>query len=93
MRVAGFMLLAQRHWPRSLGTHGWPLRCPGWVEMPSTRYSRYTRETVDRGTLNDRTTSEMEYPIRLAPSIMSRSNSNNSCQLAMIRQAGVQLDS
>jgi hypothetical protein len=72
---------------------GWPLRCPWWVEMPSTKYSRYTRDTIDRGMLNDRTTSEMECPIRLAPNIMPRSNSNNSRRLAMSRLAGVQTDS
>jgi hypothetical protein len=72
---------------------GWPLRCPQWVEMPSTKYFRYTRDTVVRGMLNDRTTSEMECPICLAPTIMPRSNSDNSRRLAMSRLAGVQPDS
>jgi hypothetical protein len=53
------------------------------VEIPSTRYSRSTCDTVDRGMLNDHTTSEMECPIHLAPTIMSRSNFDNSC-LAML---------
>jgi hypothetical protein len=61
--------------------------------MPSTRYSQYTRDTVNRGMLNDRTTLEMECPIPLAPTIMPRSNSDNSRRLAMSRLAGVQPDS
>jgi hypothetical protein len=86
-------ILARLRWSQSLSTCGRPLRCPRWVEMPSTNYSRYTRDTVDRGMLNDRTTSEMECPIRLAPTIMPRSDSDNSRGLAMSRLAGVQPDS
>jgi hypothetical protein len=35
--------------------------------------------------LNDRTTSEMECPSRLAPTIMPRSNSDNSHRLASVQ--------
>jgi hypothetical protein len=43
--------------------------------------------------LNDRTTWEMEGTIRLAPTVMSRTHSDNSRLLAKIRLAGVQPDS
>jgi hypothetical protein len=63
------------------------------VVMPSMRYSWYTCDPVDWEMLNGCTTSEMECPIRLVPTIMSRSNSNNSHCLAMSRLASVQPDS
>jgi hypothetical protein len=44
---------------------------------------------MDRGMLNDRTTSEMECPIRLAPTFKPHSNSSNLHRLAVRRLAGV----
>jgi hypothetical protein len=71
--------------------HPWqPLHCPRWVVMPCMRYSRYTHDILYRGILNVCTTSEMECPIHLAPTITPCSNSDNSRHLAV---AGVHSNS
>ena len=52
--------------------------------------STETFEVNIGGMLNARTASEMECPIRLAPTVMPHSNSDNSCRPAVGTLASVQ---
>jgi hypothetical protein len=84
--LLSWTVLARSRWSQSLNTRGQPLYCPWWVVMLSMRYSQYTRHRELR---NVRTTSEIECPISLVPTVMPHSNSNNSHLHAISRLVAV----
>ncbi|GBN97244.1 hypothetical protein AVEN_56478-1 [Araneus ventricosus] len=58
-RLSRLMILVSRRWSRSCVIFFRPQRCRRFAVLPDSRYSRYTREMVERENPNFIATSEM----------------------------------